>query len=67
MGRRIDRLSQQSVKILKIGFGQMIKRLFYAGIFGALLFAWNVFFAGRSRCALCGSHRDTLALPNPKG
>jgi hypothetical protein len=55
------------IEFLKISPSQMIKSLFYLRVFCELLFAWNVFFVSRAARTLCGSHRDTLALPNSQG
>ncbi len=56
---------QHMIEFLQIILGQMIEFCFYALVFGALFGAWNVFFSGRAGRTLCGSHRDTLALPRP--
>jgi len=62
-----DSATEHAIKLSYISVGQMAKFFFDCAIFGALLCAWNVFFAGRLARTLCGSHRDTLALPDSQG
>jgi len=63
----INRSFQKLVELSQIILAQAIEIPFYASVFGELLFAWNVLFVGRAARTLCGSHRDTLALPDSQG
>jgi len=51
------------IEFLQVEMAQLLAQLF---VLGTLLFAWNVFFAGRAACALCGNHPGTLARSGPR-
>jgi len=57
-------LSKDRVKLLHVGVREFFSQ---ALVVGALLWTWDVFFSGRAARTLCGSHRDTLALPRSQG
>ena len=60
----MNRCVQRRIEFLQVEMAQLLAQLLVAC---ALLFAWYVFFSGRAARALCGSHRDTLALPRSQG